>query len=244
VASNTFPAESLVHSLGSEHLADALAAIADSSVDAAIEGGALVGVPIIGTVLSLAKTDRDIRCELYVRKLALFLHGFGQASTKARLDFAWRIREEGEAGKVGSSVLLLLERADDLAKPELVGRLLAASAEGRLPLDKALRIAAMLDRAYMQDIVWLRDCFYSGTQEAEAAPIAESLFAAGFLSNLGWDGGNASGQGGGVFYEFNDFGAAFLEHVYGITLPRTTTAPGQVWLREQRANDKGERAGR
>lgn len=218
---------------------DALAVIADSSLDAAIESGALDGVPIIGSVLSLAKAGRDIRCELYVRKLALFLQGFAKASAKSRLDFAWRIREEGEAAKVGSTLLLLLERADDLDKPELVGRLLAATAEGRLPLEKTLRIAAMLDRAYMQDVIWLRDTFWPGCQAADAAPIAESLMAVGFLSGYGFDGGDVGGGPSGTVFGHNEYGELFLVHAYGIGLAEHANAPGKVALRKQQARDGG-----
>jgi len=232
------PAESLISSLASESLADALSVVADTSLDVAIDSGALDGVPVIGAVLGLARAGRDIRAALYVRKLALFLQAFSQAAPEKREEFSRAIRDGGESERVGSGVLLLLERMDDFGKPELVGRLMAASAEGFLPLDKALRIAAMLDRAYMGDVIWLRDKFFSGTQSAENAPIAESLLAVGFLSNVGFDAGDAAGGNAGVIFEFNDYGELFLKHAFGIDLPRYDTAPSQVWMREQMAKEK------
>jgi hypothetical protein len=62
-----------------------------------------------------------------------------------------------------------------------------------------------VSRCYAEDLELLRN-FSNGVQR-EKTPIAESLFAAGLLSNGGMDGGNFSDPlSGGIIFNLNEYG--------------------------------------
>ena len=205
--------ESLVRSIGSESLADEFATIADVVIDATVESGALEGVPIIGLLVGGMKARRDIRKNLFVRKVCLFLKELSSLPIDKRRDFARQFDTKEESHKFGEAVLLLLERAEDMKKPQLNGRIMSAHVLGKIDRRQAMRLCAIIDRCYTGDLEHLRG-FRNGPQGA-MTPIAESLFSAGLLSNGGLDGGSLDGDDGGVIYCINEFGHMLLKHGLG-----------------------------
>jgi hypothetical protein len=207
--------KSLVRSLASDSLAEVLIDVADVSIDAVIESGSLDGIPIIGLFTRGMKAICDFRGTLFMRKVATFLQQVAVASPEDRHRFVETLDDENQQYRFGEAILLLLDRAEDMEKPRIIGRLVAAIAAGQIKRDIAMRLAYMVGRSYSPDLQFLRE-FGSGTQ-GENTPIAESLFSAGFLSNNGIvDGGNweLKGNGGGI-YELNTYGELIVE--FGLT---------------------------
>ena len=60
-------------------------------------------------------------------------------------------------------MLLLLERAEDMKKPAIVGKLMAAAASGEIGLDMAMRLSKMVDNSYTEDLDYLKS-FLTGIQ--------------------------------------------------------------------------------
>src|SRR5262249_30104115 len=56
------------------------------------------------------------------------------------------------SSEVGEKVLLLLERADDIEKPALIGRAFSAYMQGDVSLEQLERMTAGIDRALMADL--------------------------------------------------------------------------------------------
>lgn len=205
--------ESLVRSIASESLADEFATIADVVIDATVESGALEGVPIIGMLFGGVKAVWDVRKKLFVRKVCHFLKELSSVPADKRRDFAQQFATKEECHKFGEAVLLLLERAEDMKKPQLIGRIMSAHILGEIDRRQAMRLCAIIDRCYTGDLEHLRG-FRNGPQGA-MTPIAESLFSAGLLSNGGLDGGSADGDDAGVIYCINEFGYMLLKHGLG-----------------------------
>ena len=222
---------SLVRSLASKSLADELGTIADVVIDSAIESGALDGVPIIGMLVGGIKAGRDIRTNLFVRKVYLFLKELSSLPADKRRHFAEQFDTDKERHKFGETVLLLLERAEDMKKPQLIARIMSAHVLGELDLRQAMRLCSIIDRCYTGDLEHLRG-FRNGPQGA-MTPIAESLFSAGLLSNGGLDGGSADGNDGGVIYCINEFGHMLLKHGLG-EVNAEPPSPISVTLRARR----------
>lgn len=223
--------ESLVRSIASGSLADEFATITDVVVDATVESGALEGVPIIGLLVGAMKAGRDIRKNLFVRKVCLFLKELSSLPIDKRRDFAQQFDTKEECHKFGEAVLLLLERAEDMKKPQLIGRIMSAHVLGELDRRQAMRLCMIIDRSYTQDLEHLRG-FRNGAQGA-MTPIAESLFSAGLLSNGGLDGGSADGDDGGVIYCINEYGYMLLKHGMG-EVNAEPPSPISVTLRPRR----------
>ena len=80
--------------------------------------------------------------------------------------------------KVGETLVLLLDRLDDMEKPELVGKLFKAYMLGRIEFPAFQRLAAAVERAYLPDLFELKG-YYDGQSSDDA--IAQRLASHGLL---------------------------------------------------------------
>jgi hypothetical protein len=113
-------------------------------------------------------------------------------------------------GVFGETLLLLIDRADSLEKPSILGRLLKHHILGNISYEDAMRLSFIVDRVYMSDLNYLTS-FTSGIQSNP--DIAASLQSAGLLNWAGMDGGNlGEPSSGGVIYELNDYGKMLLQY--------------------------------
>lgn len=205
----------LVRSLKRGELSDLGATIGDVALDGIISSGALDGVPVIGTMVSIARTGSAIRDLVFQQKVLAFLASFGtEADPTTRQEFVRKIEEQDNGQRFGETILLLLERMDDLSKPVIVGRLMAAAARGDMLLKEALRLSRIVDRAFIEDLVLLPDLIDNKVQPDEG--VADALFSAGLLSNDGSDGGTylsveEGGEPGGTIYSRNRYARLLVE---------------------------------
>lgn len=209
--------KSLTRSVATESLADLLGNVSETALDSVIENGTLRDIPIIGMITGAMKASRDISAALFLRKIVIFLQELSSASSEDRSKFLTQFDTEEKQHKFGQTVLLLLERSEDLTKPRLIARLICAHIKGAIDYSKTMRLCAIVQRCYTEDLNLLRD-FKDGTQ-GTAAPIAESLLSAGLLSHGGFDGGSAVGDDGGIIFVMNEYGQLLKIHalnaVYG-----------------------------
>jgi len=202
---------SLTRSIASAPVGDLLASIADTTIDAVVESGSLDGVPFFGLLLGGRKAYSAIRESLSLRKIVIFLQQFSSLSQEVRQSFIEGFSTPEEQHRFGQSVLLLLERAEDMRKPAIIGKLMAAAASGEIGLAMAMRLSKMVDKSYTEDLDYLKS-LRPGIQ-GELTPIADALYSAGFLANCGIDGGDDYGNGGYIF-ELNEYGKTLA--TYGL----------------------------
>lgn len=207
------PEITLISSIGTESLADLLSSVADTSLNSAIESGALQGIPFFSLLVGAMKAKRDVRDALFKRKVALFLKPISETPAHLRKRFTEEIVHSGKQHEFGQAVLLLLDKADNMEKTKIIGRLMSALILGDIDEPKTMRLCSIVNRCYVQDLELLRD-FRTGTQ-GEQQPIAESLFSAGLLSNSGDTGGTIGGgpdEDGGIIYSLNEYGRLLVQH--------------------------------
>lgn len=204
------PDTSLTRSIATESLANVLEKFSETALDSVLEAGILRDIPVIGVINGMMKAGRDIRELLFLRKIAIFLKEISNTSMENRNEFVEQLDRDGKQHEFGQAILTLLDRSEDMKKPELIAKLLSAHIKGRIDYSKAMRLCAIVSRCYTQDLVLLKK-FEEGTQ-GENAPIAESLFSVGLLSHGGIDGGTWEGRDGGVIFVMNEYGRLFSEH--------------------------------
>ena len=202
---------SLSKSLANENLADVLTTIGDASLSIAIESETFSSIPILGILAGMWKANRSIQNELYFRKVFRFLGGLNSTSAEDRVKFIAKLSRENKTEEFGETILLLLERVDDIKKPIIIGRIMAAHINGHLGYEKAIRLAAIVNKCYAQDLEYLKT-FHEGTQ-GDNYNIADALFSVGLLANKGIDGGNFSHpSSGGTIYSLNEYGKILKKH--------------------------------
>ncbi len=139
------------------------------------------------------------------------MEAVSQTSAEKRAAFTAKLQEEGKTEEFGQNILLLLSRLDDMAKPGIVGRILAAHIKGNINYDEAMRLAAIVDRCYLGDLKYLKT-FKDGTQ-GEGSDIAAMLLSGGLLANNGIDGGSLGDpKSGGIIYGLNKYAELLLKY--------------------------------
>lgn len=198
--------------IANESLAEALVTVADTSLDAALGSNLLDNVPVLGVLTKLSKAALEIQEEFRLKKLTTFLAAAGKCSVASRENLRKELGGSEGQESLGARLLVLVERAEDLEKPKILGRLLVAYAEGAFDLATLWRLSRMVDRSHSEDLAFLSR-FYTGPQPAEEIVTVQCLAANGFLYQIGFDGGDLDApETGGVLFEISDLGQLLLKH--------------------------------
>ena len=206
-----YPKNELVPSITSESVADLMVSIADTAVDAAIESGALDGIPVVGLTTGAIRAARDVRQAFLVRKLARFLNETSNLTPYERSGFKSKFQNDEQAEEFGGLVIVLLDRADDLLKPVILGRLLVAYAKGAFSQDDFFRLSRMVDRSFTDDLQLLKEFSYGNMPRKEVQ--AQNLSSIGFLYQAGFDGGEVGNpDSGGILYQISQYGEWLVQH--------------------------------
>lgn len=197
--------------MASERLTDVTTAVADIGLNAILDSGAFDGVPIFGALTGTFRAGVAIREHLFMRKVAEFLITFEATPAAKRKDFIADLERRGKKSEFGEQIIFLIERMDDMKKPVIVGRIMSAAATGNIPLTKAMRLAKIVDRAYLEDLQSLVD-FKAGFPEDRA--VADSLFSVGLLIGDGLQlkySEDDSNDDGMITYRMNEYGRLLVQ---------------------------------
>jgi hypothetical protein len=203
----------LVPTIASESLSEALTTIADTSLDVAITSGVLDGIPVVGILTGTLKAARDIREVFLFRKLLAFLQQADRMHLEERQRFEKTFADTKAQEDFGAALLVLIDRAEDLDKPRILGRLLVAHARGAFDQATLMRLSKMVDRCYVEDLGLLRSFTFGLMPQREVE--AQNLASQGFLYQAGMDGGDASGNNGGILYQISPYGQWLTQHGLG-----------------------------
>ncbi len=148
---------SLVDSIGQSNLSEVAAEAGDVILDSLLEDGVLKDVPVFGWLFKAYNAGQSISDRLFMRKVAAFLYGVGDAPAEKREEFQREVAEDDKyRRKVGENLLLLIDRHERLEKSALLGRMFASHVKGDLTHELFLRLAAALDRAITEDLQGLQ----------------------------------------------------------------------------------------
>jgi hypothetical protein len=158
---------SLVETMRKADLSELSADVTDKALEAA------GGIPIMGTLYKLWKAASSIPTYLFAKKVFRFLYELKDIPPEerqaqlARLDVV-----PGETEKIGETVLLLLDRLNDMQKPTMLGRAFRAYLEKKITLEQfhalshaidALSVShlAEVERLYNKDTVSFGDPYHT-----------------------------------------------------------------------------------
>jgi hypothetical protein len=149
---------SLVSSLGDSQLIDAAADAAEQTLDNLLSDGVLKDIPVLGHALKLWKGSIQLSTYLFARKLLRFLAPLNSIPQEVRYEFLRELEADPEKRKrVGEHLLLLLDRMDDLNKPEFLSKAFAAYISGRISYHEFRQLGFAIDRCTLDDLLTLCD---------------------------------------------------------------------------------------
>lgn len=205
----------LVNSIAADELISVGFELSEVVLDAALNEGILRDIPVLGTIVGLSRAGLEIRQQLFINKVANFLQELSDVSFEKRRKFVEEMRRDPKQEReFGETLILLIDRADSLRKPSIIGRLLKHHILGDISCEDMTRLSFIVDRVYLSDLNYLAK-FTSGVQNNPN--IAASLQSAGLLSFTGISGGTFDDPfSGDVVYELNEYGKMLLK--YGFNL--------------------------
>jgi len=169
---------SVLDSVAKDNLRGILETTAELTVDNILESEELKQIPVFGTLVKMVKLGSSIRDRLFARKLLTFLHEVASIPFEKRVQFVNRLSSKGNKQRTGEAILLLLERLDDMTKPEIVGKIVCSAILGEIDDETSLKLSAMVDRSYITDLISLPS---SETGKGIDTDVAESLASVGLL---------------------------------------------------------------
>ncbi len=135
----------------------------------ALEGGEILydhiagseiakAIPVVGTAIEVCKGMDSVRNRMFVAKLTAFIDTIEQADEHTREQ--WRAKcasSPEELHKVGETVLIIIDRADDVRKAEIFGVLFLAFTINRLSAIDLARLVRAVDACLFDDLQILLD---------------------------------------------------------------------------------------
>ncbi len=123
------------------------------------ELGALLGddvlkeVPYIKGVVALFKVPLAIRDQLFLRKVAGFLAACPRfTDTEKEAFLREHLNDRQKSKKLAESIVLILDRLDDLEKPQMLAKIFAAFVQGKIGFDIFKRLATAIDAGSIEDL--------------------------------------------------------------------------------------------
>lgn len=178
------------------------------ALDEILDEGIARAVPFIGTAVGLYRAAMSIKDRFFVKKVLLFLAELHKTKQEDRERFSAQLANDaGSRRKAGEAVVLLLDRLDDLGKPEIIGRIYIARLQERISYEEMRRYCMIVERSFLPDLIALSGQRSGSHVESIAAPYLEAL---GLVTVTGEDFGTIDGIGAKTWHEISSLGERFL----------------------------------
>lgn len=174
--------ESILQLISTPHNCDAFANLAEAGIDQLLQDGFLRDVPVLGSMIGVIRTAGSIRSLFLAKKLGLFLRSIQSIPLEDRRRYCETLRNRSERQRHGEALLLLLDRLDDMNKPEMVGKVFRAFVLGEIDERQFRSLSSAIDRLPVQ---YLPDLFgfYADTRNPRQIDndVAQALSYAGLV---------------------------------------------------------------
>jgi hypothetical protein len=122
-------------------------------LDCLFEEGVLKDAPMLGTVVKICAISKTIRDRLFVRKVLELLRACPKFSDPEKLGFIQEhLNDPEKAKKLSNAIVLILDRLDDLEKTAMLAKIFAALVRKHINYSDFRRLAAGIDRAFIDDL--------------------------------------------------------------------------------------------
>jgi hypothetical protein len=201
--------KSLIQVIADSGVLDLAESLAEGQLDIMLADGPLKDVPFFGTLVKLWKAGPQIRDWIFARKLGRFLKPFATLPEKERKQFAQKFDEHpDERKRLGEHLMIVLDRLDDLDKPELLARAFLAYLRGSYDFETLRRLSLAIERCFHPDLLALQP---KGPPTEYSQTTALNLAACGLVEIAAVP--SIRGAGAQNQYATTDLGDTFLRVV-------------------------------
>ena len=143
---------SLIDSVGKPLIDEIGSDLSEVLLDSLLKDGLLKDIPIVGTILGMSKAAIRLKDYLFIKKVLKFLTDLSSISFEEKEGFLKKYEGTDEAGRLGETLILYLDRHENLKKPEFLAKIFKAYIRNRLTNTQFHFLATAIDRAITQDI--------------------------------------------------------------------------------------------
>jgi hypothetical protein len=179
---------SIDDSLISNELTNITSELTEVGLDSFLQDGILKDIPFIGTLVGLTKIGVGIQDKLFLKKILRFLHQLKDIPSETRQEFIEKIDTDKKfKTKVSETIMLLVDKINDYSKADYLGKLFAASINGKISYDIFLKLANIVDKSHIPDLDHLIPIYRGQIKEVDEIN-GDILYNLGLLTNLGISG--------------------------------------------------------
>ncbi len=131
--------------------------LAEVTIDSIMNDGLLKEIPIVSSIVGFAKFGIKTLDYILLKKILKFLTQLNSTTIEERQKFIRDVEtNETYNKKVGLALILILDKLEDLEKPEILGKLLAASIKGIIDYQTFLRLSYLIQKLFIPDLEYVR----------------------------------------------------------------------------------------
>lgn len=132
----------LVNSIATDKLDSVVRDLGEVALDTALKEGVFRDIPFFNIIVALYHAGVEIRHQLFIRKVINFLLELSNTPFEKRQKFVEEIEKNPKQKReFGETLILLLDRADSLQKPSILGRLLKHHILGNISYEDVTRLS-------------------------------------------------------------------------------------------------------
>lgn len=154
--------ESFIRSIWSTSK-DAVVELGDIGLNLVTNSTVLDSIPVLGVFASLAKAAFSLRDRIFLKKLIIFFEAVKKGTSDEKIEeFRRKMESDPQLRRrVGENTILLIERHDSFDKSRILGKVFLGWLNGKITYDQFYRIALVIDRALLEDLVNLKQYYQS-----------------------------------------------------------------------------------
>lgn len=153
--------QSLLNTIKNDNLKDLSTDYSELALDSFLNDGVLRDIPFFGTLYKGYKGVLGIRDALFAQKVYKFLTQIKSVPVEERINFIEEIEsKKNENIKVGQTLLLIIDKLDDLDKARIIGNLFKATIKKQINYDEFMRLSSIVQKAFNADLLKLSSSSY------------------------------------------------------------------------------------
>jgi len=127
--------------------------LVEPAFDTLIASEILKEIPVLGIGARIASAAGTIRDRIFAAKLLRFLEALGDVDGADVREMRYRLKKDPELrDRVGSTVMVIIERLDEVEKARMIAKAFRAYLSNRIDLPQFRRIGLAVNTAFLDDL--------------------------------------------------------------------------------------------
>lgn len=132
--------------------------IIEYGIDEMISDDVLKGIPIVDFFNAIYKVGKSINNAIFTKKILKFLYELKRIDTLKRQEIISKINNDKKySRKVGETLIMIIDKIDDLIKPHIIGKLFNATIREKITYEKFLYLSHIVNNTYIDHLLKLKE---------------------------------------------------------------------------------------